>query len=165
MFLNDIMNVQIEFTLQNRYPPKTRVNRQNKKTEPRTRSASRLSLVPVVGLEPTRYCYQRILSPSRLPFHHTGKNRHNQNCDRLKLYLFFQKKSIGFSFFLLCRRDHSPSPRICSATSRVTATHCANRGFRSIPCAISKSSRRYSVKSAGLLEESTPSRQLLNRAS
>ena len=26
----------------------------------------------MVGLEPTRYCYQRILSPSRLPFHHTG---------------------------------------------------------------------------------------------
>ena len=38
-----------------------------------TRIASRLSLVPVVGLEPTRYRYQRILSPSRLPFHHTGK--------------------------------------------------------------------------------------------
>ena len=30
-------------------------------------------LVPVVGLEPTRYHYQRILSPSRLPFHHTGE--------------------------------------------------------------------------------------------
>lgn len=31
-----------------------------------------LILVPEVGLEPTRYCYQWILSPSRLPFHHTG---------------------------------------------------------------------------------------------
>ena len=29
-------------------------------------------LVPDVGLEPTRYCYQRILSPSRLPFHQSG---------------------------------------------------------------------------------------------
>ena len=29
-------------------------------------------LVPVVGLEPTRYRYQRILSPPRLPFQHTG---------------------------------------------------------------------------------------------
>ena len=29
-------------------------------------------LVPKVGLEPTRYRYQRILSPSRLPFHHFG---------------------------------------------------------------------------------------------
>ncbi len=28
--------------------------------------------MPVVGLEPTRCCHQRILSPSRLPFHHTG---------------------------------------------------------------------------------------------
>ena len=34
-----------------------------------------IGLVPVVGLEPTRYCYQRILSPSRLPFHHTGMVR------------------------------------------------------------------------------------------
>ncbi len=31
-----------------------------------------LLLVPVVGLEPTRYRYQRILSPPRLPFQHTG---------------------------------------------------------------------------------------------
>ena len=29
-------------------------------------------VVPVVGLEPTRYRYQRILSPPRLPFQHTG---------------------------------------------------------------------------------------------
>ena len=29
-------------------------------------------MVLVVGLEPTRYRYQRILSPSRLPFHHTS---------------------------------------------------------------------------------------------
>ena len=28
--------------------------------------------MPVVGLEPTRCRHQRILSPSRLPFHHTG---------------------------------------------------------------------------------------------
>lgn len=32
-------------------------------------------LVPVVGLEPTRCRHQRILSPSRLPFHHTGMVR------------------------------------------------------------------------------------------
>ena len=30
-------------------------------------------LVPVVGLEPTPCRQERILSPSRLPFHHTGK--------------------------------------------------------------------------------------------
>ena len=29
-------------------------------------------VVPVVGLEPTRCCHQRILSPHRLPFRHTG---------------------------------------------------------------------------------------------
>ena len=34
---------------------------------------SELSMVPVTGLEPVR-CRQRwILSPLRLPFHHTGK--------------------------------------------------------------------------------------------
>ena len=31
-----------------------------------------LVMVPVVGLEPTPCCQERILSPSRLPFHHTG---------------------------------------------------------------------------------------------
>ena len=30
-------------------------------------------MVPVVGLEPTRCLHQRILSPPRLPFQHTGK--------------------------------------------------------------------------------------------
>ena len=30
-------------------------------------------LVPVVGLEPTPCRQERILSPSRLPFHHTGE--------------------------------------------------------------------------------------------
>ena len=30
-------------------------------------------VVPEVGLEPTRCRHQRILSPSRLPFHHSGK--------------------------------------------------------------------------------------------
>ena len=30
------------------------------------------TLVPVVGLEPTRHRWQRILSPPRLPFQHTG---------------------------------------------------------------------------------------------
>ena len=30
-------------------------------------------VVPRVGLEPTRYYYQRILSPLRLPFRHPGK--------------------------------------------------------------------------------------------
>ncbi len=29
-------------------------------------------MVPVVGLEPTPCCQERILNPSRLPFHHTG---------------------------------------------------------------------------------------------
>lgn len=32
-------------------------------------------MVPVVGLEPTRYCYRGILNPLRLPFRHTGTPR------------------------------------------------------------------------------------------
>lgn len=36
------------------------------------KNLSIFQLVPVVGLEPTRCRHQRILSPSRLPFHHTG---------------------------------------------------------------------------------------------
>ena len=35
-------------------------------------SSDYFGLVPVVGLEPTRCCHQRILSPHRLPFRHTG---------------------------------------------------------------------------------------------
>ena len=30
-------------------------------------------LVPVTGLEPVRHRWRRILSPLRLPFHHTGR--------------------------------------------------------------------------------------------
>ena len=29
-------------------------------------------VVPEIGLEPIRYRYRRILSPLRLPFHHSG---------------------------------------------------------------------------------------------
>ena len=41
-------------------------------TKRREGTSPSLLLVPVVGLEPTRCRHQRILSPSRLPFHHTG---------------------------------------------------------------------------------------------
>ena len=34
-------------------------------------------VVPVVGLEPTPCRQERILSPSRLPFHHTGDSTPN----------------------------------------------------------------------------------------
>ena len=41
----------------------------NKKEEA---EASSFLLVPVTGLEPVRHRWRRILSPLRLPFHHTG---------------------------------------------------------------------------------------------
>lgn len=36
-----------------------------------------LSLVPEVGLEPTRHCCQQILSLFRLPFRHLGMSNYN----------------------------------------------------------------------------------------
>ena len=45
-------------------------------------------LVPVVGLEPTPCRQERILSPSRLPFHHTGIS-----LSACLLYLMFQGNS------------------------------------------------------------------------
>ena len=39
----------------------------------REAKASLFFLVPVTGLEPVRHRWRRILSPLRLPFHHTGK--------------------------------------------------------------------------------------------
>ena len=38
-----------------------------KKTKPQAQTASRLSLVPLTGIEPVRYFYRGILSPLRLP--------------------------------------------------------------------------------------------------
>ena len=35
-------------------------------------------MVPEVGLEPTRHCWQRILSPQRLPFRHSGTLKSDQ---------------------------------------------------------------------------------------
>ena len=54
-------------------------------------------MVPKAGLEPARYRYQRILSPSRLPFHHFGKYREYVTtfCEK--------KQGTAFSFF---RKDH-----------------------------------------------------------
>ena len=45
-------------------------------------------LVPMVGLEPTPHRWERILSPSRLPFHHIGKQK--------RLYRISAKKSTPF---------------------------------------------------------------------
>ena len=48
-------------------------------------------MVPVVGLEPTPCCQERILSPSRLPFHHTGLLKKHSYYSVL-----FQKKQAYF---------------------------------------------------------------------
>ena len=45
----------------------------SKQKSPKSLEALRiLDLVPVTGLEPVRHRWRRILSPLRLPFHHTG---------------------------------------------------------------------------------------------
>ena len=47
-----------------------------------------LAMVPKAGLEPARYRYQRILSPSRLPFHHFGMSKSI-------ITYFFKSASLG----------------------------------------------------------------------
>ena len=42
------------------------------------KSCKNARFMPVVGLEPTRHCWQRILSPHRLPFRHTGEQQQVQ---------------------------------------------------------------------------------------
>ena len=55
----------------------SRINHYNRPHHPQLwksmkRRNSLINMVPVVGVEPTRSCPHRILSPARLPFHHTG---------------------------------------------------------------------------------------------
>ena len=57
-------------------------------------------VVPVVGLEPTRCCHQRILSPHRLPFRHTGLLRNGSYIipvirRKIKCFLCRRAKSAG----------------------------------------------------------------------
>ena len=53
------------------------VSRRRKR--PDTESAAPSRLVPAAGVEPARYCYQRILSPSRLPIPSRRQNNFIQN--------------------------------------------------------------------------------------
>ena len=66
----------------------------NKKTEPGTRIASRLSLVPLTGVEPVRYFYRGILSPLRLPI---PPQRHSFVKARNTVYHNFQGIANSFS--------------------------------------------------------------------
>ena len=67
------------------------------------------NMVPKVGLEPTRYRYQRILSPPRLPFHHFGTY--------YILYIETGEKSSFFSGFEKFHRSSSePASRRISAS-------------------------------------------------
>ena len=60
-------------------------------------TVSRLCLVPVTGLEPVR-CRQRwILSPLRLPFHHTGR------CTGIVYYILFKIARKKFTFFIFLK--------------------------------------------------------------
>ena len=60
-------------------------------------------LVPVVGLEPTRCRHQRILSPSRLPFHHTGLTLFIISYLFLNFKYLFSSHSKHFIFRILFR--------------------------------------------------------------
>ena len=102
-------------------------------------------LVPKAGLEPARCCQQRILSPSRLPFHHTGK---------LLIYytpLFQKLQEVFAHFFHFYQKGgrKSPPPFLqtvknayfpCVYSSRWTGTP-PHIGTCTSPCT---SGRRYS---------------------
>ena len=78
--------------------------KQNKKTESGTRLASRLSLVPLTGIEPVRCCHRGILSPLRLPI---PPQRQEENMRRRTavlrkrfLRIIAQKEVESNSFFV-----------------------------------------------------------------
>ena len=53
-------------------------------------------LVPVVGVEPTRYRYHWILSPARLPipsYRHESKFIISHFCDKIKHFFIFSQKN------------------------------------------------------------------------
>ena len=82
------------FVLQKKIPCHKREWTDKIKTEPGTRCASRLSLVPVAGLEPARCRHRWILSPLRLPIPSHWHMR------RIVLYISFPiKSSPNFNFF------------------------------------------------------------------
>ena len=71
------------------------------KKKPGTAFAVPVFMVPKVGLEPTRYHYQRILSPSRLPFHHFGfRKLYYYTAFKIKLQAFEWAFSQFFKSFL-----------------------------------------------------------------
>ena len=57
-----------------------------------------ISMVPEAGLEPAQGCPYRILSPARLPFHHSG----TEVCEDIKIMRLQTvfKQSVSLSFAL-----------------------------------------------------------------
>ena len=83
-------------------------------------------VVPVVGLEPTRHRWQRILSPPRLPFQHTGM--------RVVLYNSFPRISSTKYRENHIRRIFSPQFKLPQTFPRPAPQHSAserNPGFSS----------------------------------
>ena len=63
-------------------------------------------VVPVTGLEPVRYFYQRILGPLCLPFHHTGILRPRHCAGSGCIWHERELNPLGGE-----RKDESPPPR------------------------------------------------------
>ena len=87
-------------------------------------------VVPVVGLEPTRHRWQRILSPPRLPFQHTGM--------RMVFYNSFGKKTRAKRsakgkdrHFFFARRRKGPHPcregRACGGAKREKCSNICSK--------------------------------------
>jgi hypothetical protein len=70
--------------------------------------------VPEVGFEPTRPCEQRILSPSCLPFHHSGKIRalHHATRYHYSVVSFVVGIVVGASVAALLLVIFAPSRRV-----------------------------------------------------
>ena len=81
----------------------------NKKIPKPSLTAQFGNLVPVVGLEPTRCCQQRILSPSRLPIPtHRRVLKLGHQLQRRLLYIIFHSKSrVFFKFFIFFTFFHN----------------------------------------------------------
>ena len=125
---------------QNKYPLETRALKQNKKTESGTRLASRLSLVPLTGIEPVRCCHRGILSPLRLPI---PPQRQEENMRRRTavlrkrfLRIIAQKEVESNSFFVQqtgCHRVQQAGDTECSEwggaeCSKQGGAECSKQG-------------------------------------
>ena len=77
-------------------------------------------MVPVIGVEPIRYFYHRILSPARLPIPPHRRTR--------KLYNIFDKKSSDF-FDILAKKEKACYNKIMEKLILIDGNSLLNRAY------------------------------------